>query len=620
MSEEGRREYLKVKAGELPDSAGVYMFRDRGGEILYVGKARSLRNRVRSYFTSASGLNTRTMKMLDEAWDIEVIVTDSEVEALIFEADLIKRNRPRYNVRLRDDKQYPYIVVTTGDEFPRVGVARRVERDEHRYFGPFTNTALLRRALEMLRKVFPYRTCSDYRMTHRDRPCLHYYVGRCCGPCTGEVDPEEYADVIDGLLGFLGGRSRELTRELESKMRAAAEELDFERAARLRDQLEALRTFRRQQSDLSAPSAEDMDILGVARQEEKAAVAFLFMREGRVVGSDGFVLNSPEETDDGVLIGDTLTEYYSHALLIPRRILVPSLPSDSEELEKWLSENRGSRVFLHRPERGEKRRLVSLANRNAQLMLEEEEGDSANSRRALAELAEALHISEPPSRIECYDISNISGTSAVGSMVVFEDGYPAPYSYRRFKIRGVEGIDDYAMMSEVLTRRARRLQRAEEGAMSVSDTSFATMPDLILIDGGPGHVSAARAALCDTPLQGIPLAGIAKREEILYLPDEDEPLRLQRNSDGLKLVQRVRDEAHRFAVDYHRQLRSKGGFRSILEDVPGIGPKRRNALLGHFDSIEAMAAASEEELADVPGMTRRAARSVKRYLVERSER
>lgn len=619
MGEEDRRQRLKERAAEFPDSPGVYLFRDAAGEVLYVGKAISLRNRVRSYFSSPSSLNTRTMRMLAEAVDIDFLLTDSEVEALIFEADLIKRHRPRFNVRLRDDKQYPYIVVTTGDDYPRVGVARRVERDEHRYFGPFTNTSLLRRAMELLRKVFPYRTCTDYVMEHRQRPCLHYHVGRCLAPCTRPIDPGEYDDVIDGLLGFLGGRSRELTRDLEARMEEAAAELDFERAARIRDQIDALKTFREQQRNLSAPSAEDMDVLGLARRGESAAITLLFMREGRIVGNDGFIVGAPEDTGDGEILGDTLVEYYSHSLLVPRRILLPVDPPDSQSLERWLGENRGSRVFLHRPERGEKRRLVALANRNAELLLDDEAA-SSGSIRPLGELEEILELPAPPIRIECYDISNLSGSSAVGSMVVFEDGHPAPYGYRRFRIKDVDEIDDYAMMREVLSRRARRLDRSEVASQVAEDTSFSAVPDLIVIDGGPGHVATAREALAETPLEGTPILGIAKREELLYRPGESVPLTLPDDSDALKLLRRIRDEAHRFALDYHRRLRSKGAVRSLLDDIPGVGPRRRNALLAHFTSIEAMTAATEEELAAVPGMTRRAARSVKRFLVERAER
>ena len=612
-------EALKDRARELPTAPGVYMFRDEVGNVLYVGKARSLRDRVRSYFSSPSGLNDRTLRMLAEARDVEFLVTDSEVEALIFESDLIKRHRPRYNVRLRDDKQYPYIVVTTGDDYPRVGVARRVERDDHRYFGPFTNTALLRRALDLLRKVFPYRTCSDHRMQGGGRPCLHYHVGRCLAPCTGEVEAGEYGDVIEGLLGFLGGRSRDLTRELEGRMEEAADSLDFERAARIRDQIAALKEFREQQGNLSAPSVEDMDVLGLARGEDVTAVTFIFMREGRIVGTDGFVLSDTRDISDADLLEETLLEYYSHSLLIPRRILVPTHPTGYEELERWLGEHRGSRVFLHRPERGEKRRLVTLADRNAEMLLRDSDASSGGDAGSVA-LQEVLGLPGVPRRIECYDISNISGSAAVGSMVVFESGRPAPYAYRRFRIRDVEGADDYAMMREVLGRRARRLDPGRDDTAVAEDASFSAAPDLVVIDGGPGHLSAAVAALRDGAMAPIPVIALAKRDELIYVEGGGEPIDLPRNSEALKLLQRIRDEAHRFALDYHRHLRSHGGIRSLLDDVPGIGPRRRNALLAHFDSMEAMAAADEDELAAVPGMTSRAARAVKRYLVERSER
>jgi len=615
----GAREYLREQAAALPTAPGVYMFRDGQGIVLYVGKARSLRDRVRSYFSSPSSLNTRTLKMLEEAREIDFLVTDSEVEALIFESDLIKRHRPRYNVRLRDDKQYPYIVVTTDDEFPRVGVERRMESDAHRYFGPFTNTALLRRALEQLRKVFPYRTCSDYHMQNRDRPCLHYHVGRCLAPCSGEVSAAQYADVIDGLLGFLGGRSRALTGDLRDRMRRAADSLEFERAARIRDQIEALKAFREQQGNLAAPSAEDIDVVGMARRDHMLAVALVFMREGRVVGSDGFVLSVEPDRDPGDVLSETLREYYSHALLIPRRVLVPTDPDDRESLQAWLSEARGSRVIIHRPQRGEKRRMVSTANKNAELQLRAEE-NTEDIEAVLEALRRTLDLPAPPRRIECFDISSISGSSAVGSMVVFERGRPVPYAYRRFRIRTVDSVDDYAMMREVLTRRAKYVRPDREEGQVADDGSFSARPDLIVIDGGVGHVSAAGAALAETPLCDVPLVGIAKREERIYVPGSATPIPFEPDDGALRLLQRVRDEAHRFALDYHRQLRSRGGIRSVLDDIPGIGPRRRNALLAHFESVVAIASASEEQLASVPGMNRRAARAVRRYLLERVER
>ncbi|MFO8060620.1 MAG: excinuclease ABC subunit UvrC, partial [Bacillota bacterium] len=509
-------EGLEHRAADLPPAPGVYLFRDEAGEVIYVGKARSLRNRVRSYFGSAAALNTRTLKMLNAAVDLETIVTDNELEALILESNLIKRHRPKYNIRLRDDKQYPYVAVTTGEEFPRVQVVRGPEEDDHHYFGPFTTSGLLRQTLNLLRKVFPYRTCSDRRLRAGGRPCLHHQMGRCLAPCSGDVDPDEYGEMIDGLIRFFSGDTDGLIREIREKMERAAEELDFERAATLRDQVAALRQVSERQK-MIASSAEEQDIVGLARSGELTSMTLMYMREGRIVGQDSFSIAAGSDDSDGEILAAVLREYYADVPLVPRRIEVPSLPAGAETLRQWLSARRGSRVFLHRPQRGERRRLVEMACRNAEVHLAEMEREDPSDL-----LAAELNLPSTPARIECYDISNLSGGAAVGSMVVFEGGMPARYAYRRFRIRDVEGPDDFAMMQEVLRRRLDRLHPSDS-LVAEKDPSFAAAPDLILVDGGAGQVSVATRILQEKGRPDITVLGLAKREELIYRPGQQQP-------------------------------------------------------------------------------------------------
>ncbi len=607
-------ERLKERASEFPRSPGVYLFRGESGEVIYVGKARSLRARVRSYFGSTPP-NTRTLRMLNEAHHVEYMVTDNEVEALILESNLIKRYRPKYNIRLRDDKHYPYVVITTGEEFPRVHIVRRAEEDDHRYFGPFTTSGALRQTLELLRKVFPYRTCSDHRMRTARRPCLHHQLGRCLGPCADHVDARDYQEVTDGLIRFFSGGADELISEMRSRMERAAEDLDFEEAAGLRDQLRALEHVAEKQKMIHASSTEEQDVVGMARRGQRACVTIMFMREGRMVGQEHCYAAVEEDDLDSEVLGAVLRQYYADVHMVPRRIEVPRLPSDSEIMARWLSERRGTKVFLHRPQRGERRHLVEMASRNAELRLMELDADEEDPAVALAH---ALDLPRVPHRIECYDISNIGDSAAVGSMVVFEGGLPARYAYRRFRIREVRGPDDVAMMTEVLQRRLERLscrdgQRVADGAQ---DPSFSSEPDLLMLDGGAGQLSGAVRVLEATGTAHIPVLALAKREELVYLPGRENPLRLPRDSVSLRFLQRIRDEAHRFAVSYHRSLRRGQSFRSILDDIPGIGAKRRNALLRHFDSLASLACASVEEIAEVQGMTRTSAAAVHRFLAE----
>lgn len=607
-----RIERMKARILHAPDQPGVYFFKDEHGAVLYVGKARSLRDRLRSYFSPA-GLNTRTMRMINAADDFSFLVTDSEVEALIIESNLIKSHRPKYNVRLRDDKHYPYIRITMEEDFPRVQVVRRVADDGSKYFGPFTNSGILRASLDILRQVFPHRSCSNHRFNSGRRPCLYFHTGRCQAPCDAQVSVKAYREQIDGLLKFLSGQTRELMDTLKEKMDGAAEDLDFESAARYRDQLEALNQFQDQQHKQSA-SLEDLDVVGIAANEGEVAVTILFMRDGKIVGRDHFMMHSEAQASLADSVEAVLQAYYSHALLIPQRILIPKEPPSADALTHWLSEQRGTRVFLHRPQRGEKRRLVQLATRNAKLYLQEQKAKE-HDQEPIRELAQALGLPRLPRRIEGFDVSNLFGQMAVGAMVVFEEGVPVRHQYRRFRIEKVEGVDDYAMLKEVLDRRFSRYLRAKP--QHEQDSSFATVPDLIVIDGGKGQLSAALEILKPLGLADIPVVGLAKQEEDIFVPDQSDPLSIAPDHAGSQLLQRIRDEAHRFAIDYHRRLRKRHGVRSILDDIPGIGPKRRNALLRAFDSPLAMAEASMDELAAVPGMTRRAAKEVKRFLLDR---
>jgi len=602
------REVIK----NLPDRPGVYLFKDAAGEVIYVGKALSLRNRVRSYFHSSAGLNQRTMAMLSRAADLDYIVTDTELEALTLESNLVKRYRPRYNVMLKDDKHYPYLRVTTEDRWPRLVIARRARRDGSRYFGPYYPASVVHETMRLCRRLFPLRTCSDRVLESTDRPCLNYHIGRCLGPCTGQVDEEEYRQVVRDLCLFLGGRGEEVRDRLRKRMEEAAERLEFEKAARLRDQIQALDRLIEEQKMVST-RLEDQDVVGLARAGPDACVQVFFMRAGKVVGRRHYILPeaSPEAPE---ILAAFLKQHYADAEDIPGQILLPAEPEDAELIARWLSQQAGHRVSLVVPRRGEKKRLVDLVTENARQVLNEvkpeEERRREMGREAARVLGELAGLSGPVRRLEGYDISNLHGRQAVGSLVVFEEGVPRKEHYRLFRLR-TPGPDDYAMMQEVLFRRFRRgLEEAGSGS------SWAVMPDLVLVDGGRGQLNAALEVLRALGLEHITVMGLAKEQELLYLPDRAEPVELPRDSAALHLVQWLRDEAHRFALGHHRRARKREGLRSLLDEVPGIGPRRKKELLRRFGSLEKLAAASVEELAAVPGMNRAAARRLKEYLGE----
>lgn len=593
---------LARKAELLPDRPGVYLFRGEGGEVLYVGKAASLRDRVRSYFRGGSALTGKVQALVAAARDIEFIATDTEVEALILECNLIKEHRPRFNVRLRDDKNYPYLRVTVQEPWPRVLIARGRRNDGARYFGPYPHGQAVHETLRLLRRVFPHRTCSDARFRqHRDRPCLHYYVGRCPGPCAGLCSPEEYAGSVRGLVQFLEGKDTEVLARLRREMEEAAAALAFERAAELRDRIQALEAVVERQKIVSRRFGS-YDAVGLALGGDSACAHVFLVRDGRLVGRDAVALAETAGEEPDEVLAAFLKQYYGDGRPVPPEVVVPQRPAGAESLAAWLSGRRGGRVALTVPTRGEKRQLLEMAAQNARLALAQEEAEAAarSPEVALRELARALGLKALPRRVECFDISNLQGREAVGSMVVFQDGEPARREYRKFRVRGVAGPDDYAMMREVLERRFARRDWP--------------LPDLVLVDGGRGQLGVARRVLEEVGLKDIPAFALAKERELVFAADRPEPLVLPRRSAALRLLQRLRDEAHRFAVGYHRRIHHREAICSLLEEVPGIGPRRRRALLAHFGSLRAIGRASVEELASLPGMNRAVALELKEFL------
>ncbi len=609
---------MRDKLAQLPESPGVYLFRDGAGQIIYVGKAVSLKNRVRSYFSAAVERNAKVRSMMERARDFEFITTDSEVEALILESNLIKEHRPRYNIILKDDKSYPYIKVTTNEQFPRVFITRRVVKDGARYFGPYTQVGAVHETLRLLRRIFPLRTCKQQVPAPRSRPCLNQHIKRCLGPCCAMVTPEEYRKLVDGVLLFLEGKQEDLVQGLRQRMGEASENLEFERAAELRDQLQAVEQVMERQKIVTADQ-NDRDVLAMARGQDEACVMVFYVRGGKLIGREHFMVDGTSDMGRDEILTGFIKQYYLRAEFVPREVLVEDvLLGEVEVLERWLSDKRGGRVYLARPQRGDKKRLVDLAGRNALLVLQEVEAGRAvrkdELQKAMEQLVETLELKTLPLRMECYDISNTQGTESVASMVVFEEGKPVPQQYRRFKIKTVTGPDDFASMREVLNRRLARGREERElvntGQMSSREAKFYRFPDLVVVDGGKGQLSSAVAALEEQGFSDLHVCGLAKEEELVFLPGRSEPVRLPESSPALKMLQRLRDEAHRFAVTYHRQLRGKRNLKSMLEEIEGIGAVRRRELLKAFGSVEKIQAAELEELVAVPGMNHRAARAV----------
>lgn len=604
----------------LPARSGVYLLQDDAGQALYVGKAVNLRARVRSYFHKSAGLNPKIQHMMAYVAGIDFIVTESELEALILEMNLIKRHRPRYNVRLKDDKRYPYIKVTWQDNFPKVYMTRRMHQDGARYYGPFTAAWAVHETLHTLRKVFPYLTC-DRTITGKDeRACLYYHIGLCQAPCIGAVNREEYRAMIQGLCDFLEGKTEPVVEKLRREMQEAADKLEFERAAAIRDKLLAIERIIERQKIVS-PDLVDQDVIALARDDGRACVQVFFIRNGKLIGREYFMLEGAEGEDAPGIVTSFVKQFYDEAASIPSQILLQDKIDEARIIEAWLRDMRGDKVAIRVPQGGQDQALVKMAAENAAETLRALSApwcvDAEKQVSGVAELQEALELDRPPARIECYDISNIQGTAAVGSMVVFAKGAPRKSDYRRFKIRSVEWADDYAMLQEVLRRRFHRLAtRDEEEAVPTAPKADAwdITPDLVIVDGGKGQLNAALEVMQELGVDHIPVIALAKQKEEIFRPGEPEPIVLPRNSQALFLVQRVRDEAHRFALSYHRRLRRKQGVASILEEVPGIGPKRRQALLRTFGSVEGIRQASLEELLAVPSMTRPAAEKLKAYL------
>jgi excinuclease ABC subunit C len=604
---------IEAQLKRLPAKPGVYLFRDGAGDVLYVGKAKSLRPRVRSYFQAGSSDTRQGIRqMASRVETVETIVTQNEVEALHLEQNLVKRHRPPFNVRLRDDKSFPYIAVTLEDDYPRVMFTRERHRRGVEYFGPYANAKKVRETLDVLNRVFRYRPCEGPQPgRHSGVPCLDFHIERCHAPCVGYISKEDYGDVIEQVMEFLSGNDRPIRRRLEEQMRLAAADERFEDAARYRNRLRAIEGLSERQA-VERRSIGSVDVIGVAVSTERAAVQVFPLREGRMIDRHSFHLENAAGEELGEVVEQFCLEYYGSAPSIPPQILVPRGAGDTSALETFLSERRGSHVEVRAPERGEKRRLQELAQQNAQLALESETfvAETKRARRveALEELRETLNLESLPLRIECFDISNIQGQEIVGSMVVFEDAVAKKSHYRKFTVRSLDGQDDFAAMREVIARRFSRLA-ADPGSDDWNE-SFAAAPNLVVIDGGKGQLSAALAAMQELDLPRVAVISLAKRIEEVFVPGRANPILLSPQSPGLQLLQRIRDEAHRFAVTFHRQRRDAASRESMFDQLEGVGPARRRALLRHFGSAERVAAATRDELEGVPGVPAKTARSI----------
>ncbi|GAA4744680.1 excinuclease ABC subunit UvrC [Nocardioides endophyticus] len=628
----------RPEPGSIPTLPGVYRFRDPKGRVIYVGKAKSLRPRLSSYFQDVGNLHPRTATMVTTAASVEWTTVKTEVEALQLEYSWIKEFDPRFNVKYRDDKSYPWLAVTVGEEFPRVMVGRGAKRKGTRYFGPYGHAWAIRETVDLLLRVFPMRSCSNgvfKRSSQIGRPCLLGYIDKCAAPCVGNVTAEQHREIVDDFCDFMAGQTTAFVRRVEKEMYAASDALDFEKAARLRDDLGALNKALEKQAVVLGDGT-DADVIALAEDPLEVAVQIFYVRGGRIRGQRGWVADRVDEGGTDKLIDDFLLQLYAGATAdeIPREILVPALPPDVSTYETLLSDLRGSKVAIRVPQRGDKRTLQETVAQNAaqSLMLHKTRraSDLTTRNRALEEIQEALGLDEVPLRIECYDVSNLQGTEVVASMVVFEDGLPRKGEYRRFVIRGVDGQNDVASMDEVITRRFRRLLDEQATSTEVSGDNgpmlvdpetgrprkFAYAPGLVVVDGGPPQVAAAQRALEELGIVDIPVCGLAKRLEEVWLPGQEDPVILARSSEGLYLLQRIRDEAHRFAITHHRSRRSKSMVESLLDGVPGLGEVRRKTLLKHFGSLKKLRAASIEEIAMVPGIGERTATAIKDAVAE----
>jgi len=642
-------EKIQSVLNSLPHKPGIYLMKDAQGTILYVGKAISLYNRVRSYFQESSALSPKNRSMVAKIEDIEFLVVKNEVEALVLESNYIKQYRPKYNVLLRDDKSYPYIKVSLTEDFPRVYRVRSFQRDGNRYFGPYTNSGAVDSTLDLLNKLFAFRTCrydasawapprngeppSGWKQKLLPRPCTQYYIHRCIAPCVAYATREEYDAVIQQVILFLEGKHDEVVKTLQEQMQLAAENLNFEEAARIRDRIKAVERILEKQRVIHTEGQDDQDVIATASGEDETCALVFFFRNGKLVGREFFILQGTRDSSSGEVMSSFIQQFYESSPHVPAEMIVEAEPDDRAVVQNWLKEKRGGAVSINVPKRGEKLRLIEMVKQNAQEVLEQQRikwlTDSQKTQLALEELQEALNLAAPPQRIECYDISNTQGTNSVGAMVVFEAGRPKSSEYRRFKIKTVEGPNDFASHQEMLRRRFRRQssntsesesileQNEGENALPVEQEVPLqhewAIPDLIIIDGGKGQLSAAMEVLQELHID-IPTVGLAKENEEIFIPGSPDPIILPRSSQGLYMVQRIRDEAHRFGITYHRKLRSDRTFKSVLDEIPGIGPKRKQALMKHYGSVRAISAASIDDLAALNGMTRDAAEKVKEYI------
>ncbi|MBL8100771.1 MAG: excinuclease ABC subunit UvrC [Anaerolineales bacterium] len=609
----------------LPAKPGCYIYRNAEGTIIYVGKAISLKNRVRSYFHADSSHDNKTRRLVRDITDIEWIVVGSELEALILEMNLIKKHRPKYNIRLKDDKKYPYIKIHWNDPFPKVTVTRNMLEDGSRYFGPYTSAWAVHQTLEALRKIFPYLTCDRVITGNDPRACLYYDIKLCTAPCIGAISQSGYRQMISDLMDFLSGHSEHIVIRLQNDMQKASEEMRFEKAAALRDQLKAIQSIIERQKIVFGSDYKDSDVIAMARADGEACVQIFFIRGGKLIGREYFILEGTEDTADKEVVSEFVKQFYTEAANIPEQVMLPQEIEERIIISQWLRSKRGGeKVELLVPNSGQPQELVKMAAENASETLQslraQWQADAHKQEQALSDLQTSLKLSAPPNRIECYDVSHTQGVATVGAMIVFEQGVPAKRLYRKFNIEStsIGAPDDFASMEEMLTRRFRRWKGSQEKETDVGskkDEAFSFLPDLIIIDGGKGQLSRVVKVMEQFELMDkVPVVGLAKQEEEIFFPHNSQPLLLPRHSQGLYLVQRIRDEAHRFGITAHRNKRSKLGLASQLDSIPGIGPTRRKALLKHFGSIDKIKEASIEELSAVKGMNETAAKNVKANL------
>ncbi len=600
---------------QLPASPGVYLLRDTEGNILYVGKAASLNHRVKSYFGATQKLSPKLQRMVARINDIDFFVTNSEQEALILECNLIKRHRPYYNVRLKDDKTFPYLKINLNEDWPRVYVTRRLEENGGHYFGPFASAKSIRQTTKVLKGIFPFRSCSKTITGSDLRPCLDYYIHRCLGPCIGAVSKQEYTEVIKQVILFLEGKQETVVQGLESKMQKAAEALDFEKAALLRDQIQAIdRVIEGQR--IATTVRGEQDVIAFTSDKDRAYVQVFFIRGDKLIGRESFVLQGTSSEEPKQIMSSFIKQFYGSAPYIPPLLLLQHPVEDKTIIENWLQSKRGASVHIRVPYRGNKKQLMKIVAENAEQGLQQlklkQQATPSSLTAALAEIEKELRLPRLPSRMECYDISNIQGMAAVGSMIVFEKGKPKPSHYRRFRIKTVSGANDYAMLQEVLRRRFKR------SSLKSSDDStpntWAILPDLVLIDGGKGQLNAVLSVMNEVGARDVPTASLAKENEEIFIPQQAEAINLPGSSPGLQLLQCLRDEAHRFALGYHQKIRQKESFTSVLDTIPGIGPNRKRALLKQFGSVRVIREASTEDLAATRGMSQSLARKLKEYL------